>query len=175
MPLSGIVLKNIRQYLDPELSAKTILDDEEWSYVRSKRQDHYLKDLLFIPSHNRQRKTYRIQKLLTNDFDIYDFVSDITSHITGEFEVNIDLGYFVDNPTKKNSIEFSFPSKTNSFIKMFVTSTEKYESFLGEVKTKCANVLESAFDHHTKMNDQYEESGNTIRTAAVLNIYLTTF
>jgi len=173
MILKSWVLKRIKSQLDQELDAKSILDDEELAYVREKGQRHYIRDYLFVPTHSRPSKTYRIQKVLTNSFDIQSWVKDFTSIITGEFHIAIDLGYFVYKVTEPDSLRFIFPSRTNAFIRSYVMSKEKLEKFYKELEEKTVDVLQSAFTFHKNNCEKFNKSGLTPKTASVLHIYIT--
>ena len=173
MILKSWVLKRIKFRLNPDLDAKSILDEGEMAYVKDNGQKHYIRDYLFVPTHPRPSKTYRIQKVLTEGFDIYEYIHDFTSIITGEFYIAIDLGYFVYKVTEPGSLRFVFPSRTNAFIKSYVSSKEKLEEFYKDLKAQTQDVLQSAFTAHKKLSEKYEKSQLSARTAAVLHIYLT--
>ena len=173
MILKSWVLQRIKFYLNPELKAQSILDDQEMAYVRENGQINYIRDYMFVPTHKRPLKTYRIQKILTEGFDVYEFIHDFTSLITGEFYIAIDLGYFVTKPSEGDSLRFVFPSKTNAFIKAYIPSKEKLEEFYEDLQEKSKDILESAFSAHMKMSEKFKKSQLTKRTATVLHIYIT--
>ena len=173
MILKSWVLRRIKFYLNPELDAKSVLDDQELAYVRENGQQAYIRDYLFVPTHKRPTKTYRIQKVLVKGFNIFEFIHDFTSLITGEFHIAIDLGYFVTKPSDGDSLRFVFPSKTNAFIKAYVPSKEKLEEFYKDLEEKSKDVLGSAFSAHMKLSEKFKKSQLTKRTAAVLHIYIT--
>jgi len=99
----------------------------------------------------------------------------VTEHITGEYEICVDVGYFATKSADGDALEFIFPSKTNAFISAMVTSLDKYELFLEDVKEHNENMLMAAFEFHKTASQKFTKSGYSVKSAVVVNCYLTTF
>ena len=174
MKLRPVVLKKIEGLLDPSLTPEDILDKEELQYITKYRHHARIRDFFLVPQHTRSTTTYRIQKIITDNFNFAEFVERCIEDISCEYEVAIDLGYFTVKPTDGDSLHFIYPAKCNSFISSVITTEEKLDIFLDEVQIASKDLLMYAFEKHQN-NKSFSESGFVPRTATVLDIYVTTF
>ena len=175
MKIAKATLNKIRFYLQNEVHLKEILDREEYQSVRSKNQDDYIQDKLVEYNPNGVFQSFRIQKVITDDLDLNEFLDNILELITPVFKVNLDCGYFICKPMQPNSLVFSFPSKTNSFLKRTIKTVEDLDDCLGRFKKIEPDLLHHVFEHHRLRNDQFNESGFIPTKLVVLHIYVTKF
>ena len=164
--------KIIQKYIEHNVEAREILDDEEWNLIRENRQENVVRNLFFEPSHQRERKTYRIQLVIPPEFSLFKFIGDITEFLNGSYDIDIDLGYFALKTFDNDSLRFIFPAKCNSFIKATVKDEKDYEQMMENVKKVDGDLLLNAFLSHQK---EYAESGFVPRSAVCLETYITTF
>ena len=174
MTLGKFTDKIISQYVESAPDVHEVLDSEEIDHIRKRNQSGILKNRFFIPQHKHRRKTYRIQLILGENFDLVSFVDEITEHITGNYEINIDLGYFAFKPIEENSLRFIFPAKCTSFIKAIVIDSESREQMINQVKTASSNLLLHAYLAHQE-NTNFAESGFVPRSTVMLETFITTF
>ena len=164
--------KVIQEYVDNNVEARDILDESEWNHIRENRQENIVRNFFFEPSHDRQRKTYRIQLVISPDFSLFKFIGDVTEFLNGSYDIDIDLGYFALKTFDNDSLRFIFPAKCNSFIKATVKDETDYDQMMEQVKKVDGDLLLQAFLSHQK---EYAESGFVPRSAVCLETYITTF
>ena len=174
MRLSPYEIKQIESLLNPKLTAADILDKEELNYVTRHRHHGRIRDFIFVPTHSRSNATYRVQKIITESFDFANFVETVIDEFSGKFEIAIDLGYFAMKPIDNDSLHFIYPSKLNAFMTAMITTPEKYDIFLEELKEVNSDFLMYAFEQHQK-DKAFYESGYVPRTPVVLDMFITTF
>ena len=82
MTLSKFARECIFRYVESAPEVKEILDDDEISHIRDRNQSGIFKNRFFEPKHSRPRRTYRVQILIDENFDLKTFIDEITEHIT---------------------------------------------------------------------------------------------
>ena len=102
--MESFLVAKINSFLNYDLNPRDFLDEDEYEYLKRQRQVNHVHDYLFVPTHSKNRKTYRIQKVFTDDLNITDFVYNIISLISKDFEIAIDLGYFAFKPLDPDSL-----------------------------------------------------------------------
>ena len=174
MTLSKFARDIILGYVKSAPDIKEILDPEEIQHVRDRNQSNVLKSRFFEPQHARPRKTYRIQINIDESFDLYKFIDEITEHLTGHYEIQIDLGYFALKPFDNDTLRFIFPAKCTSFINQIVTDPESHDKLMTQVKNASSDILLTAFISH-QQNKDFAESGFVPRSPVMLETFITTF
>ena len=174
MTLSKFAIDEIFRYVEAAPDVREVLDSDELDHVKDRKQSGILKNRFFQPQHNRQRKTYRIQIVLNEKFSLYEFIDNITEHITGSYSINIDLGYFALKPTDGDTLRFIFPALCTSFISHTVVDSESRKEMMQSVKAADGNLLLTAFLAHQE-DKSFSESGFVPRSPVMLETYITTF
>ena len=174
MTLSKFARECIFRYVESAPEVKEILDEDEISHIRDRNQSGIFKNRFFEPKHSRPRRTYRVQILIDENFDLKTFIDEITEHITGPYEICIDLGYFANKPIDNNSLRFIFPAKCTSFIRSTVIDSESRDKMMSQIKSANNDVLLTAFLAHQE-DKYFAESGFVPRSAVVLETFITTF
>ena len=175
MKIAKATFNKIRFYLQDEINLKEILDPEEYQSVRNKNQDGYIQDKLVEYHPNAVFQSFRIQKVITDGLDLNEFVESILELVTPVYKVAFDAGYFISKPVQDNSLVFTFPSKTNSFLKRTIKSVDDLNDCLERFKKIEPDLLHHVFEHHRLRNEQFNESGFIPTKLVVLHIYLTKF
>ena len=175
MKIDQATLNKIRFYLRDNINLKEFLDEEEYRYVREKKQDEYIQDKLVEYNPSPVYQSFRIQKVLTERLDLVEWFESILELLTPIFKVSIDLGYFIVRPEKENTLSFSFPSKTNSFFKYTIKSAEDFNDCLNRFEKMEPDLITHAFENDRLRNETFNESGYIPVKPAVLHIYLTKF
>lgn len=98
--MNNFVKDQILEGLDPNLDAHNVCDEDELFCLKQFQRTHMIRDFAYFPVHPRAVKQYRIQKVLTEDFDLVKYIKSICDYISGTYLVALDLGYFVMKPTK---------------------------------------------------------------------------
>ena len=175
MKIDKATLNKIRFYLQDEINLREILDQEQYELVKSKNQADYIQDKLVEYNPNAVYQSFRIQKVITAGTDLNEFFENILELISPVYKVAVDLGYFIVRPEKDNTMSFSFPSKTNSFLKRTIKTADNLNECLRRFTKMEPDLMTHAFENDRLRNEQYNESGYIPVKPVVLHIYLTKF
>ena len=88
-------LKRLEKLVDPAMSADDVLDENDLALLSNRIQPERIRDSLFIPAHNRKKKTIRLIKVYHTAFDLGDFVKKLTNCLVPEYEIRISLSFFM--------------------------------------------------------------------------------
>ena len=112
MELSKV--SKINSLLNYDVDPREFLDEDEYEYLRQRKQINHVHDYFFAPSHKRKLKTYRIQKFCSDDMNIAEFISKIISFLEMDFFIAIEsfLGFFFHLPQCAKKILNKFSKAT---------------------------------------------------------------
>ena len=96
-------IKQLENLINQESTPEDVLELKEHDVVTNL---NLIRDALFVPKHDKDIQTIRLKKLFSDDFDIVDFIKQLSYILMPPFELRIGFSFIAE--TSDNNLMYFF-------------------------------------------------------------------
>ena len=158
------------------------IGDEVLSYLRNQNLLRLVRDYAIIPKGlHKTKKTENITviKFFSQDFDLYNYLSEMLSDISLPFRFKMDFNFLIFNPLESN-IEDKYryvwaQRSTCLTLKDSMTNSQDVEELLDTIKSMTySDLLITTYENHMNQS-AFDKSGYNPHSLLTLVCYLSKF